>query len=102
MASEEPERIEVLQGTLDLIVVRALARMGPQHAYSLAARFEQIADHPFPLNQGTLYRKAGSKAPGKRRRPAATRSTTTSPVMSRRFVARLTARRSGTSRRTIR
>jgi DNA-binding PadR family transcriptional regulator len=29
--------------------------MGPQHAYGLAARLEQIADHPFPLNQGTLY-----------------------------------------------
>ena len=29
--------------------------MGPQHAYGLASRLEQIADHPFPLNQGTLY-----------------------------------------------
>jgi DNA-binding PadR family transcriptional regulator len=29
--------------------------MGPQHAYGLAARLEQVADHPFTLNQGTLY-----------------------------------------------
>jgi PadR family transcriptional regulator, regulatory protein PadR len=55
MASESEARVEVLQGTLDLIVLRALSTMGPQHAYGLAARLEQIADHPFPLNQGTLY-----------------------------------------------
>ena len=55
MASEEHNRVELLQGTLDLIVMRALATMGPQHAYGLAARLEQVADHPFPLNQGTLY-----------------------------------------------
>jgi transcriptional regulator len=55
MASESSERVELLQGTLDLIVLRALASMGPQHAYGLAARLEQVADHPFPLNQGTLY-----------------------------------------------
>jgi transcriptional regulator len=55
MASEKPDRVEVLQGTLDLIVLRALSTMGPQHAYGLAARLDQLADHPFPLNQGTLY-----------------------------------------------
>jgi len=49
------ERIEILQGTLDLIVLRALATMGPQHAYGLAARLEQVAEHPLMLNQGTLY-----------------------------------------------
>jgi PadR family transcriptional regulator, regulatory protein PadR len=47
--------VELLQGTLDLIVLRALATMGPQHAYGLAARLEQVADHPLTLNQGTLY-----------------------------------------------
>jgi transcriptional regulator len=55
MASSDQPRLEVLQGTLDLIVLRALSTMGPQHAYALAARLEQLADHPFPLNQGTLY-----------------------------------------------
>ncbi len=55
MASEKGDRVELLQGTLDLIVLRALATMGPQHAYGLAARLEQVADHSFPLNQGTLY-----------------------------------------------
>ena len=49
------DRIEILQGTLDLIVLRALATMGPQHAYGLAARLEQVSEHPLTLNQGTLY-----------------------------------------------
>jgi PadR family transcriptional regulator PadR len=49
------ERVELLQGTLDLIVLRALSTMGPQHAYGLAARLEQVAEHPLELNQGTLY-----------------------------------------------
>jgi DNA-binding PadR family transcriptional regulator len=49
------ERVELLQGTLDLILLRALATMGPQHAYGLAARLAQVSDHPLSLNQGTLY-----------------------------------------------
>jgi transcriptional regulator len=55
MASERGGRVELLQGTLDLIVLRALATMGPQHAYGLAGRLAQVADHPLSLNQGTLY-----------------------------------------------
>jgi len=54
MASEDT-RVELLQGTLDLIVLRSLSTMGPQHAYGLAARLEQVSDHPLALNQGTLY-----------------------------------------------
>ena len=51
MARQTP----LLQGTLDLIILRALSTMGPQHAYGLAARLAQVSDHPLSLNQGTLY-----------------------------------------------
>ena len=54
MTSERRQRVELLQGTLDLIVLRALETMGPLHAYALAARLEQVADHSISLNQGTL------------------------------------------------
>src|SRR5688572_210060 len=49
------EHVELLQGTLDLIVLRALSTMGPLHAYALATRLAQVSDHPLTLNQGTLY-----------------------------------------------
>ena len=55
MSSARRKPVELLQGSLDLIILRALATMGGQHAYGLAARLEQVADHPFTLNQGTLY-----------------------------------------------
>src|SRR6476646_9028331 len=55
MGSGMTERVEILQGTLDLIVLRALSTMGPQHAYGLAARLDQVADNALPLNQGTMY-----------------------------------------------
>lgn len=55
MPRESKDRVELLQGTLDLIVLRALDTMGPQHAYGLAARLEQVAEPSLVLNQGTLY-----------------------------------------------
>jgi PadR family transcriptional regulator, regulatory protein PadR len=51
----EGNNVELLQGTLDLIVLRALSTMGPLHAYALATRLAQVSDHPLSLNQGTLY-----------------------------------------------
>ena len=47
--------MQVLQGTLDLIVLRTLATMGPQHAYGIASRLQQISEDLLNLNQGTLY-----------------------------------------------
>ena len=49
------DRIQVLQGTLDLIVLRTLHSMGPQHAYAIATRLEQVSEDLLRLNQGTLY-----------------------------------------------
>jgi len=45
----------VLQGTLDLIVLRTLQTMGPRHAYAIAARLRQVSGGLLYLNQGTLY-----------------------------------------------
>jgi transcriptional regulator len=55
MSKEERGRSQIPQGTLDLIVLRTLATMGPQHAYGLALRLQQISDDLLNLNQGTLY-----------------------------------------------
>ena len=55
MPSEDDGRIAILQGTLDLIVLRTLATMGPQHAYAIATRLEQVSEDLLHLNQGTLY-----------------------------------------------
>jgi len=46
---------DVLQGTLDLMVLRTLEAMGPQHGFGLAKRIEQISEGLLDLNQGTLY-----------------------------------------------
>ena len=47
--------IQILQGTLDLIILRILATMGPQHAYGIASRLQQVSEDALNLNQGTIY-----------------------------------------------
>ncbi len=46
---------EVLQGTLDLMVLKVLESMGPMHGYGIARRLEQISENLLHMNQGTLY-----------------------------------------------
>ena len=55
MSSREIEAIQLLQGTLDLIVLRTLSSMGAQHAYQIASRLQQVSEQMLTLNQGTLY-----------------------------------------------
>jgi PadR family transcriptional regulator, regulatory protein PadR len=50
-----PPRGEVLQGTLDLIVLKTLDAMGPLHGYGIAMRIQQVSEDLVKLNQGTLY-----------------------------------------------
>src|SRR6266446_7322641 len=50
----EPCR-EVLQGTLDLIVLKTLETLGPLHGYGIAQRIQQVSEDLLKLNQGTLY-----------------------------------------------
>ena len=46
---------EILQGTLDLMVLKTLEAMGPLHGYGIARRIEQISQDTLRLNQGTIY-----------------------------------------------
>src|SRR5258705_13463446 len=48
-------KTDVLQGTLDLMVLQTLASLGPLHGYALAARLEQVSRGALQLNMGTLY-----------------------------------------------
>src|SRR6201985_4802 len=50
-----PPSAEVLQGTLDLIVLKTLDAMGPQHGYGIAVRIQQVSEDLLKLTQGTLY-----------------------------------------------
>ncbi len=47
--------LPILQGTLDLMILRTLATMGQQHAYGIATRLEQVSGELLNLNQGTIY-----------------------------------------------
>jgi PadR family transcriptional regulator, regulatory protein PadR len=46
---------EILQGTLDLMVLKTLEAMGPLHGYGIARRIEQISEQALQINQGTIY-----------------------------------------------
>lgn len=50
-----PEKTEVLQGTLDLMVLKTLDMLGPLHGYGVARRIEQMSDELLRLNEGTVY-----------------------------------------------
>jgi PadR family transcriptional regulator PadR len=49
------DKTDILYGALDLMVLRALDALGPQHGYGVARRIEQMSDRALALNQGTLY-----------------------------------------------
>ena len=49
------ERSEILQGTLDLMVLKTLDAMGPLHGYGIARRIEQVSQKALEINQGTIY-----------------------------------------------
>jgi PadR family transcriptional regulator PadR len=49
------EKLDLLQGTLDLMVLRTLQTMGPQHGYGIARRIEDVSGDNIILNQGTIY-----------------------------------------------
>jgi PadR family transcriptional regulator len=55
MPNREPSKADVLQGTLDLMVLQTLVTLGPQHGYAIAARLEQVSAGALRLNMGTLY-----------------------------------------------
>jgi PadR family transcriptional regulator, regulatory protein PadR len=46
---------EILQGTLDLMVLKTLDAMGPMHGYGIARRIEQLSEEALVVNQGTIY-----------------------------------------------
>jgi PadR family transcriptional regulator, regulatory protein PadR len=55
MPQDSTRRLDLLQGTLDLLVLQTLQTMGPQHGYGIARRIEQVSGNAILLNQGTIY-----------------------------------------------
>ena len=51
----DQKRSEVLQGTLDLMILKTLDAMGPLHGYGIARRIEQLSEDVLQLNEGTVY-----------------------------------------------
>jgi PadR family transcriptional regulator PadR len=55
MSNRAQAKTEVIQGTLDLMVLQTVATLGPLHGYAIAARLEQVSRGALRLNMGTLY-----------------------------------------------
>lgn len=55
MPNREQARADVLQGTLDLMVLQTVATLGPLHGYAIAARLQQVSEGALQINMGTLY-----------------------------------------------
>jgi PadR family transcriptional regulator, regulatory protein PadR len=49
------EKSDILQGTLDLMVLKTLDAMGPMHGFGIARRIEQLSEEALQVNQGTIY-----------------------------------------------
>lgn len=52
---DKQNKLDLLQGTLDMMVLRTLTAMGPLHGYAIARRIEQVSGREVLLNQGTIY-----------------------------------------------
>ena len=55
MSNRDRGKTDILQGTLDIMVLQTLATLGPVHGYAIAARLEQVSHGAIQLNMGTLY-----------------------------------------------
>ena len=55
MSNKEPAKTDVLQGTLDLMVLQTADSLGPLHGYAIASRLEQVSNGALQVNMGTLY-----------------------------------------------
>jgi PadR family transcriptional regulator PadR len=54
-ATVNTDKSEVLQGTLDLMILKTLHALGPLHGFGIARRIEQVSEHVLTLNEGTVY-----------------------------------------------
>jgi transcriptional regulator len=55
MSNRESGKADILQGTLDIMVLQTLTTLGPVHGYAIASRLEQVSNGAIHLNMGTLY-----------------------------------------------
>src|SRR6266571_3940059 len=55
MSNKSRAKTDILQGTLDVMLLQTLATLGPSHGYAIATRLEQVSGGALRLNMGTLY-----------------------------------------------